>query len=51
MKIQALTLMPLFMLSTRLYSQYLNITNFGAKEGEIVNNATAIQKAIDNCAI
>jgi polygalacturonase len=43
------------MLSLFFYSyscgQSLNVVDFGAEEGSDVNNASAIQKAIDRCAI
>jgi polygalacturonase len=41
----------LLLLSIHSYGQFLNITDFGAKEGANVNNAVAIQKAIDSCAV
>ena len=41
----------LFFLSARSYCQSLDITEFGAKEGNDVNNAVAIQKAIDKCTV
>ncbi|MFL9485104.1 glycoside hydrolase family 28 protein [Chitinophagaceae bacterium LWZ2-11] len=49
-------LKPIFSILTVLccnfiYGQTFNIVSFGAKEGSSVNNAAAIQKAIDKCAI
>ncbi|WP_316823950.1 glycoside hydrolase family 28 protein [Pedobacter miscanthi] len=38
------------LLSTSSFAQVLNIVSFGAKEGSNLNNAKAIQNAIDKCA-
>lgn len=51
MKLKNLIILPLVILTTQSYCQLFDITKFGAKEGENVNNATAIQKVIDRCAI
>lgn len=51
MKLKKLTIIPFIILAVHSYSQSTDITRFGAKEGENVNNAAAIQKAIDKCAI
>ena len=40
----------LILLSIDGYCQSIDITKFGAKEGDDVNNALAIQKAIDQCS-
>jgi polygalacturonase len=50
-KIKTLILLAPILFSVRSYSQYLDITKFGAKEGSDINNAIAIQKAIDKCAV
>jgi polygalacturonase len=42
---------PLLLISVYSRSQSLDITRFGAKEGSNLNNAAAIQKAIDKCAV
>jgi len=41
----------LLIISVHSRGQSLDITKFGAKEGTDLNNAEAIQKAIDKCAI
>jgi polygalacturonase len=50
MKFKTLIVIPLVILTTQLYGQFVYITRFGAKEGKN-NNAVAIQKAIDKCAL
>jgi polygalacturonase len=50
MKLNTTFALVVILLSGRIYGQTFNIVSFGAKEGSRINNAAAIQKAIDKCA-
>jgi len=50
MRFKKLCILPLILIAVQTFGQW-NITKFGAKEGDNINNAVAIQKAIDKCSI